>query len=354
MAEAGAVAGPPPEGVRWPAEWEPHRATWLAWPHNEETWPGRLPAVEAAYREMVRVLAAGETVSILVPDAAIAERLARELDGLGPAIELHVVPTDDAWIRDHGPVFVKDPAGGSRALHFGFDAWGGKYPPWERDAAVGSAVAALRRVPCHRADFVLEGGSIDGDGAGTILTTESCLLNPNREPGGGEPEGESGRTREQMERRLADWLGARRVVWLGEGIAGDDTDGHVDDLARFVAPGTVVCVGAEGAGDDAPVHAENLRRLARATDASGARLSVATLPSPPPLIVDGQRCPASYANFLVANAGVLVPVFGAASDARALAILGELFPERPVVGIPAADLVVGLGAVHCLSQQEPA
>jgi agmatine deiminase len=209
---------------------------------------------------------------------------------------------------------------------------------------VPRAIAELTGLPRLEADFVLEGGSVDGDGAGTLLTTESCLLNPNRE---------AGRTREGMEARLADWLGARQVVWLEDGIAGDDTDGHVDDIARFVAPGTVVAVTAPEDHPDHAVLTRNLARLRAARDAAGKPLSVATLPSPPPIELDGLRCPASYANFLLANGAALVPTFEAREDARALAILGELLPDRDILPIPSTALVQGLGALHCLSQQQP-
>jgi agmatine deiminase len=234
-----------------------------------------------------------------------------------------------------------------RALcDFRFDNWGRKYPGWELDDAVPRHVEKVLGLPRFASDVVLEGGSIDGDGAGTVLTTESCLLNPNRGPG---------RTRERLERLLADFLGARRVLWLGDGIEGDDTDGHVDDIARFVAPGVVVAARCEDPADaDHAPLAENLRRLRGMTDARGAALTVVELPMPPRLEHGGQRSPASHANFYLANGVALVPVFGGASDARALAILRELLPGREVVGIPSRELVSGFGAVHCVTQQEPA
>ncbi len=340
---------------RWPAEWEQHAATWLAWPHNAETWPGRLARAEEAFVGLLRALQGREPVRLLVGGEALEDHARRRLADAGVdaerAIEFHRIPTDDAWLRDSGPIFVRrdDGRGGSEraVLDFGFDCWGRKYEPWEHDDAVPRAVAALLGLPRFQADFVLEGGSIDGNGAGTILTTESCLLHPNREPGG--------RSREAMERRLADWLGATHVLWLGQGIAGDDTDGHIDDVARFVGPGTVVAAVEEAASDanHAPL-AENLRRLRGMRDQDGKPLSVVPLPMPPAVEVDGVRCPASYVNFLLANGCALVPTFGVATDERALAVLRELFPDRDVVGVPCVDFVQGLGAIHCLSQQEPA
>jgi agmatine deiminase len=231
-------------------------------------------------------------------------------------------------------------------LDFGFDAWGGKYPPFDLDDAVPRHMAVSLGLPRFEADFVLEGGSIDGDGEGTILTTESCLLHPNRGPG---------RTRERVESWLADWLGARHVLWLGDGILGDDTDGHIDDITRFVAPGVVVTAIEDDPADanHEPLRA-NLARLRGMRDAAGRPLSIATLPMPPPVVIDGQRCPASYANFYLANGVCLVPVFRAPQDASALAVLRELLPGREVVGIDCRDLVYGLGAIHCVTQQEPA
>ncbi len=334
-----------PQGLRWPAEWEPHAATWLAWPHAEDTWPGRLAAAEDAFVEMVRALHGQERVEISVRDEPAEEAVRARLGPLVSGCRFHRFPTDDAWVRDHGPLFVCDANGAPWVLDFGFDAWGGKYPPWDRDDAIPRRVAEALALPRRQPGFVLEGGSVDGNGEGTVLTTESCLLNPNRE---------AGRTREGMEARLATWLGAEQVIWLGDGIAGDDTDGHVDDVARFVAPTTVVvAVEPDAADANHAALAQDLRILRAARDARGRRLDVVELPMPPPLLVDGGRCPASYANFYLANGRVLLPVFGVAEDARAAAILGELLPDREVAPIPASDLVVGLGAVHCLTQQQP-
>jgi len=339
-------------GFRWPAEWEPHEATWLSWPHNPETWPDGMAPVERAFCAMAEALQVGERVRIHVLDARHAERVAGLLQDAGVdvdgRVDLYAVPTDDAWVRDHGGIFLVRDADGVREralLDFRFDAWGGKYPPWERDDAVPAAMARALGVRRFAVPHVLEGGSVDGDGRGTVLTTEQCLLHPNRG---------AGRTRAGMERLLADTLGARSVVWLGRGIEGDDTDGHVDDLARFVDAGTVVAVEAEPGHPDHPALADNLASLRAARDADGRPLAVATLPMPPPLRGALGPCPASYANFYLANGVALVPVFGVPTDDEALARLRELLPGRRVVGIEARALVAGLGAVHCLTQQEPA
>jgi agmatine deiminase len=342
-------------GFRWPAEWEPHAATWLSWPHNVETWPGRLAEAERAFVEMVRALLLHETVQVAAGDAALEARARRVLAeaGVDPAaghgVHFHPIPTDDAWVRDHGPTFVVRDADGLRELavvDFGFDAWGGKYPPWDRDAAVPEAVARRLGVRRFVPGGVLEGGAIDGNGVGTVLTTESCLLHANR----------GGRTREQVETLLAEYLAARHVVWLGEGIAGDDTDGHVDDFARFVAADTVVVVQPDDdAHPDAAALADARARLDAARDADGKPLCVATLPAPPPVRgPGGAPLPASYANFYLANGVCLAPVFAVPEDERALATLAELLPGREIVPVDARALVVGLGAIHCLTQQQPA
>ena len=300
----------------------------------------------------MRELSGRERVRLLVRDARTEDEaraaLARAGVEAGAPVEFHSLATNDSWLRDSGPIILVRGSGAGRerlALDFGFNGWGGKYPPWDLDDDVPRRAAALLGLPVRKADFVLEGGSIDGNGEGCVLTTESCLLHPNRE---------AGRTRERMEQRLAAWLGAKSVLWLEDGIAADDTDGHVDDLARFVDATTVVAVVEEDESDAnfAPL-AENLRRLRRMRDAAGRPLSIAALPMPPPHVVAGQRCPASYANFLLANGCALVPTFGVQEDARALAVLRELLPHRDVVGVPCGDLVLGLGALHCLSMQEP-
>jgi agmatine deiminase len=343
---------PAQQGWRWPAEWETHAATWLAWPHNPETWPGRLERAVGEFTAFVRELHFRETVRLLVTDEAMEEQARRRLAAAGVevdrGVEFHRIPTNDAWLRDSGPIFLLRERGGAREralADFGFDCWGRKYEPWDLDDAVPARVAGVLGLPRFAADFVFEGGSVEGNGMGTVLTTESCLLNPSRGPG---------RTREAMERRLGAWLGATNVLWLGDGIAGDDTDGHVDELARFVDPGTVVAAIEQDESDAnfAPL-AENLRRLRSMHDQDGKPLTVVPLPVPPALVVEGLRCPASYANFYLTNGCVLVPVFGVERDARALAVLRELLPGRDVVGIPCRDLLLGLGALHCLSQQEP-
>jgi agmatine deiminase len=356
-------------GYRWPAEWEPHRATWLSWPHNRETWPESLPAVTESFAAMVRALVPHEAVCIGVGDEAIESRARAALAraGVDPeGVTFHRYATNDAWARDHGPIFVvrrepqapegrtqraagdQGPSGRARlaVLDFRFDNWGRKYPGWEADDSVPGHVAHILSLPRFACETVLEGGAIDGDGLGSVLTTESCLQNPNRGPG---------RTRERMEQVLADSLGATRVLWLAGGIEGDDTDGHVDDVARFVAPGVVVAaVCADRADANWVPLAENRRRLGAMTDARGAALSVVELPMPPRLSAGALRSPASYANFYLANGVALVPTFGVPSDARALSILRELLAGREIVGIPSAELVSGLGAVHCVTQQEPA
>jgi agmatine deiminase len=340
---------PAAQGYRWPAEWEPHRATWLSWPHNEETWPTALETVHATFGAMVAALQPHEAVEIGAGTDALEARARRAIHEAGGDpdrdVRFHRWPTTDAWCRDHGPIFVMK-AGGARALcDFQFDNWGKKYPGWELDDAVPRHVERVLGLPRFAADVVLEGGGIEGDGRGTVITTESCLLNPNRGPG---------RTRERMEQVLADYLGARHVLWLADGIEGDDTDGHIDDLVRFVARGVVVAVACDDPHDaNHAILAENRRRLDAACDADGRRLTVIDLPMPPRLEVEGHRSPASHANFYVANGVVLLPIFGGASDERAKSILREHFADREIIGIRCDALVSGFGAIHCVTQQEP-
>jgi agmatine deiminase len=351
---------------RMPAEWEPHQATWLSWPHNVETWPGLdlLEQVLPAYARMVEVLARSETVHINVNDAAMEEQaraLLRDAGAAG-AIQFHHIPTNDAWCRDHGAIMVivmvlASPVPGPGhsqtafaptlvAIDWEYNAWGGKYPPFDLDNQVAARMAEALGVERVAGGMVLEGGSIDPNGAGVFLTTEACLLNPNRNPH---------LSRADIEQRLGAMLGAEQVIWLSQGIAGDDTDGHIDNLVRFVAADTVVAVVEE---DPSEVNylplQENLAILRSWRDQRGRPLRVIELPMPPAITWQGQRLPASYANFYLANRVVLVPFYRHPHDERARQVLQECFPDREVVGIDATELAAGLGAFHCLTQQIPA
>ncbi|HEU5218652.1 MAG TPA: agmatine deiminase family protein [Gemmatimonadales bacterium] len=335
-----------------PPEWAPHRGTWLSWPHKEASWPGGFEPVPGIFAEIVRHLVPREEVHINVGDADLEDSARRVLHRAGVPtgmVFFHRNPTNDAWCRDHGPVFVHQPtpAGPEELiLDWGYNAWGNKYPPFDLDDVVPTRIGAELGIPVIAPGMILEGGSIDVNGAGTLLTTEQCLLNPNRNPG---------RSRPEIEAALLAHLGARNVLWLGDGIEGDDTDGHVDDLTRFVDPVTVVTVLEEDPRDSnyAPLR-DNRERLRRMTDQDGRPLRVIELPMPPALSREGQRLPASHANFYIANGVVLLPGFGGASDARARSVLQDLFPTRRVVVIDCTDLVWGLGAIHCVTQQWPA
>jgi agmatine deiminase len=322
-----------------PPEWAPHAATWLSWPHNRATWPEDLEVAEEALAQAVFALVEGERVHINVIDEERVARRFRELMAQGRVV-LHAIPTNDAWCRDHGAIIVKDEAGRRVALDFRFNAWGGKYPPYDLDDAVPRRMAQALGLPCVSIDMVLEGGSIEVNGSGRLLTTEQCLLNPNRNPS---------MSRRDIEGMLGRYLGAREVIWLGEGIAGDDTDGHVDDFARFVAEDTVVCAVEPDRSD---VNHEPLRVNAERLRREGLR--VVGLPMPPPVYRGAERLPASYANFYIGNEVVLMPAFAHARDREAAAVLGACFPGRPVAPIDSRALVVGLGAFHCLTQQVPA
>lgn len=335
-------------GYRMPAEWAPHQATWISWPHNPETWPGVLAQAEAAMAQAVAALASGETVRINVLDASHEAHVRALLGALAdsPAIVFHRFPTNDAWCRDHGAIFVRDGGGRLAAVDCGFNAWGGKYPPWDLDDAIPARMAAALGLPRFEGGLILEGGSIDVNGAGTVLTTEQCLLNENRNPA---------LSREQIEVALRLLLGVGQVLWLGDGIVGDDTDGHVDDVTRFVAEDKVITVVEPDRAD--PNHeplAENLARLREMRLPDGRPLRVVELPMPAPVELDGTRLPASYGNFYIGNEVVLLPVFGQPADEEAGRVLAACFPGRRIVPIRANELVVGLGAFHCLTQQVPA
>jgi agmatine deiminase len=338
-----------------PAEWDPHAATWLAWPHEASDWPGKMAPIPWAYAEIVRHLHRRENVHILVNDAGKEKAARRVLTRAGVdlrQITFHRWPTDRVWTRDSGPTFLVGPNGEPGLLDWQFNAWA-KYENWHNDNQFPTRVAEwtgrpIWRPTCHGRRVVLEGGSIDVNGAGLMLTTEECLLSDIqcRNPG---------MSRTDYERVFADYLGVRKVFWLNRGIAGDDTHGHIDDLARFVGPRRVVTVVESDPAEEnyAPLQ-ENLERLRGITDQDGSRLEVIPLPMPRPVVFAGQRLPASYANFYIANSLVLVPTFNDVNDRKALGVLAELFPDREVVGIHAVDLVYGLGTLHCMTQQEPA
>lgn len=341
-------------GYRMPAEWAPHAATWIAWPHQRADWPGKFAPIPWVYTEIVRQLSQSEPVHILVNDAMAEKRVQTLLRRAGvdlSRVHCRRIPTDRVWTRDSGPLFVVDDRGNLGATDWRFNAWA-KYPNWQRDDAVAGRIS--RAVGCRSWQplsagrrVVLEGGSIDVNGQGLLLTTEECLLSPiqARNPGLG---------RADIERAFADYLGVAKTLWLHRGIAGDDTHGHIDDLARFVGPRTVVTVVEDDPADVnyAPLQ-ENLDRLRNMTDVDGNLLEVVPLPMPAPRLHAGQRLPASYANFYIANDRVLVPTFNDPNDRQALGILADLFPGRAIVGIHAVDLVWGLGTLHCLTQQQP-
>ncbi len=345
-------------GFRMPAEWVLHEATWLGWPHRRSDWPGRFAPIPWVYGEIVRKLTEGEAVRIIVPSRDQEARARRLLARVGAdlgRVEFFRWPTDRGWTRDCGPLFVRR---GGRApevaiARFRFRAWA-KYPDWKKDDRVPERAAAalglaLRPAVWKGRPVVLEGGAIDVNGRGTLLTTEECLLDPTvqvRNPG---------LTRPDLEQVFRDALGASNVLWLGRGIAGDDTHGHVDDVCRFVGPRTLVLCRETNPRDAnyRPLE-ENRERLQGMRLEDGSRPEVVGLPMPAPLVFAGQRLPASYANFYIGNAAVLVPTFNDPADRRALRTVGELFPDRPVVGIHAVDLVWGLGTLHCLTQQQPA
>lgn len=348
---------------RMPAEWEPHEATWLAWPHHRADWPGKFEAVPWVYAEIVRNLARRERVELIVNNAA-AEKDARKVlaraNALHENIRFHRWPTNRVWTRDSGCSFVLSDEGSRSGsaiknlagVRWRFNAWA-KYSNWQKDEKIGGLMAETAGAKELRPVFrgkpvVLEGGSIEVNGAGTLLTTEECLLSTKQQRN-------PGMKREDYEKIFSEYLGISNVIWLNTGIAGDDTHGHIDDLTRFVAPDTVLTVVESNPQDQnyEPLR-ENIRRLRSATDQDGKPLAIVDLPMPAPVIFAGQRLPASYANFYLANDLVLVPVFNDPNDRVALDILADLFPDREVIGIYCGDFIWGLGAIHCMTQQQPA
>jgi len=342
-------------GYRLPAEWESHEATWIGWPHNTSDWPGKFAPIPWVYGEIARSIAPGETVRALVESRTHEESARRVLTRAGVdagRIEFLRFPTDRGWTRDSGPAFLVNSAGRPALACFGFNGWA-RYDDYRRDARLPDRIARALGLRAFKAtlggrEVVLEGGAIDVNGAGTLVTTEECLLDPKvqtRNPG---------MTRRDYERIFREYLAAGNVLWLSRGIAGDDTHGHVDDVCRFVDRQTVALCREENPADEnhRPLE-ENRERLEGMRLENGAKLEVVFLPMPSPLFFDGRRLPASYANFYVANAAVLVPTFNDPKDREALGVLSEIFADRPVVGIHAVDLVWGLGTIHCLTRQQP-
>ena len=352
-AEPTTRAKPADLGFHMPAEWHPHDATWLTWPKDPLTWPDRVPQVEEIYLKMMAALTPHERVNLLVDDER-TEQLVRQRCTFPGAdnVRFYQIPTVDSWIRDYGPNFILNDEGQLAFNDFVFNAWGNKYEELKRDDAIPARLEPLLSVQRFEPGFVLEGGAIDVNGAGCVLTTEQCLLNPNRNPQ---------LSRTEIEQYLKDYLGVVKVLWLNEGIVGDDTDGHIDDIARFISTQTIVCAIEDDPADaNYEILQDNLSRLRELRDARGNEFRIITLPMPG--VVAGatdsvernlERLPASYANFYIANGVVLAPVFGHANDHRAVETLQELFPKRHVVQINCEPLVWGMGTIHCVTQQQP-
>jgi agmatine deiminase len=336
-------------GYHFPAEWEKHKATWLSYPHNEASWPGKIHTIFPYYHHFIRELAKGELVNINVTNAAMHDKVNRSLTETGINMEhirLHMLPTNDAWCRDHGPAFIVNQ--GAKApkaiVNWKYNGWGGKYPAG-LDTTIPARIGELLKLPVFFPDIVMEGGSVDFNGKGTLLTTKSCLLHPNRNPE---------LDQRKIEEYLVDYYGVEQVLWLGDGIEGDDTDGHIDDLTRFVNEDTVVTVIEHNKSDRnyRPLR-ENLAALNKMRLLNKKQLNIVELPMPRPMYHEGQRLPVSYANFYIANAGVMVPTYRCKQDEMAISVLENCFRDRPVIGIDSVEIIWGLGSWHCLSQQEP-
>ncbi|WP_421889239.1 agmatine deiminase family protein [Marinoscillum sp.] len=342
------VATPRELGFRFPAEWYPHRATWLSWPHNENSWPGKIKTIYGPYCEFIKAVATDEQVCINVADTKMEQQARKYLTEVGAdlsKITFYDHPTNDAWCRDHGPAFVIK--GGEKAVvNWGYNAWGEKYPPYDLDNQIPGLVAGKLGLNTFNPGIVMEGGSVDFNNQGILLTTTACLLNENRNPH---------LNQGQIETYLKDYYGAREIWWIGDGIVGDDTDGHIDDITRFVNDNTVVTVVEPNLADanHAPLQ-ENLELLKTFKMPDGSPLNVVELPMPKAVVYEDQRLPASYANFYIANSCVVVPTYrDKKNDPLALEILKTVFTDRKVIGIDSTDIVWGLGSFHCLSQQEP-
>jgi len=349
LAKTGKVT-PAELGYYFPAEFAPHTSTWLSWPHKEESWPGKLHAIFPAYSEFIGIVAKGEKVNINVRDEAMKVFALVQLEKAGAdlsQIQFHFFPTNDAWCRDHGPAFLINPKAEQKKVlvKWNYNAWGEKYPPHDLDNQIPIKIAAELGIPCFKPGIVMEGGSVEFNGKGTLLTSRACLLNENRNPQ---------LNQSQIEKYLCDYYGVNNILWVGDGIVGDDTDGHIDDITRFVSEDTVVTVIEENKLDENHLLLEeNLQELKQMRLENGKQLNIVELPMPEAKYYEDQRLPASYANFYIANEAVVVPTFRDKNDQKALDILTDCFKDRKVVGVDSLDIIWGLGSFHCLSQQEP-
>jgi len=340
---------PKKAGYSFPAEWAPHEATWLSWPHKEESWPGKLETIYAPYCEFIKIVAKDEIVRININDEETKAFAIAELKKVGADlshIEFFFNPTNDAWCRDHGPAYLLNKDGSEKAVvDWGYNAWGNKYPPYDLDDVIPTRIAEHFNLPLYNPGIVMEGGAVEFNGAGTILTTTACLLNKNRNPN---------LSKARIELYLMEYYGAEQVLWLGDGIVGDDTDGHIDDITRFVNENTVLtAVESNPLDENYVLLQENLEALKGMRLLNGEPLNIITLPMPSPVIHEDTRLPASYANFYIANKSVIVPTFRDVNDSKAIEIIQKAFPDRKVIGIDSVDIIWGLGSFHCLSQQEP-
>lgn len=343
-------ATPKQLGYYFPAEFASHRATWLSWPHKEDSWPGKIHAIYPYYAQFVKELTLSEQVCINVSDENMRRFATGHLQSAGVDLErvrFYFHPTNDAWCRDHGPAFLVNPHATLKKIivDWNYNAWGNKYPPYDLDDVVPTRVAKELGLPVYYPGIVMEGGSVDFNGAGTLITSESCLLNPNRNPD---------LNRIQIEEYLYNYYGVDQVLWVKDGILGDDTDGHVDDTVRFVNEDTIIVVVEEDKNDENYLLLQkNLGDLKRMRLLNGRQMNIVELPMPDELFYEGQRLPASYANFYICNTSVIVPTFRGRKDQKALDIICGCFPDRKVIGIDSTEIIWGLGSFHCLSQQEP-
>src|SRR5579871_969983 len=338
-------------GYSFPAEFAPHEATWLSWPHKEASWPGKIHTIFPYYAQFVKELALSEKVRINVADEAMKNFALKNLQNVNVDlnnVEFFFHPTNDAWCRDHGPAFLINPNAEQKKIvvDWGYNAWGNKYPPYDLDDVIPTLIAKQFNLPFYYPGIVMEGGSVDFNGKGTVITSTACLLNENRNPH---------LDQEQIENCLQNYYGVDQVLWVSEGIVGDDTDGHIDDTVRFINEDTVLTVIEENKSDENyELLQKNLAELKKMRLLNGKQLNIIELPMPDEIVYNEQRLPPSYANFYIANKSVIVPTYRCDKDEKALQIIGQCFPDRKIVGIDSTEIIWGLGSFHCLSQQEPA